>query len=185
MKFNFTLLSNLLSATKKRSSLCSRQPKEVISDASIATAASISSTSIRTAVEPNINEWCSNCIEIFPLPLIIDKTLSGTMYIQNTRSCYWMAVRVIVYSVCMKVFPQKFLVPPARKAAMDISIVWIPTCPRQYNLIVQWFPVGSDCPPCNSELIWKKPYRKISKKRWSQRIVCVYFEPDYLPSKKG
>uniref|UniRef100_A0A914ZPP5 Secreted protein n=2 Tax=Parascaris univalens TaxID=6257 RepID=A0A914ZPP5_PARUN len=120
MKFNFTLLSNLLSATKKRSSLCSRQPKEVISDASIATAASISSTSIRTAVEPNINEWCSNCIEIFPLPLIIDKTLSGTMYIQNTRSCYWMAVRVIVYSVCMKVFPQKFLVPPARKAAVSL-----------------------------------------------------------------
>uniref|UniRef100_A0A0M3HS87 Major sperm protein n=1 Tax=Ascaris lumbricoides TaxID=6252 RepID=A0A0M3HS87_ASCLU len=110
-------------------------------------------------------------------PLIVNKTLSGTLHIQNTRSSDWMAVRVIVYSVCMKVFPRKFLVPPARKAAVDISIVWIPTCPRQYSLIVQWFPVGSDCPPCNSELIWKKPYRKISRKRWSQRVVCVYFEP--------
>ncbi|KHN87092.1 hypothetical protein Tcan_07865 [Toxocara canis] len=117
--FGICSFSMLVSATEQCLRLNDRRCEKVVSDASIKTATPITSTSLRTATEPTVDvDECAEQIEISPQPLVVGKICGGTLHLRNKRSSEWVAARILVSSGGLQVFPHKFLLPPARTAAV-------------------------------------------------------------------
>ncbi|VDK56545.1 unnamed protein product [Anisakis simplex] len=203
-----------ISRNRKR---VANQKREATFSESCETAESTSSFPLKTAIEPDDDEYTAEVYitpensngkyefatlyEMHPYqnavlviahefqPLVLNRKCGGTLHLRNLRSTQWVALRILMSCVDINVYPHEFLIPPGRTASVriwkliqlfskaDVSVSPEATFEKKCNLLCQWFLAGSECPPCNSKMIWRRPYRA-PRNRWSHRFIDVYFESD-------
>uniref|UniRef100_A0A915Q6A0 Dolichyl-phosphate beta-glucosyltransferase n=1 Tax=Setaria digitata TaxID=48799 RepID=A0A915Q6A0_9BILA len=123
----------------------SRESLQQASSASISTAHSASTDSKH------------NTIELSPEPFIVNSS-SGILNLRNVYSNDWAAIRILSNNSELSIHPTKFLLPPGRMSATEVTLKNQLNGELSSRLLVQWYIIGEDCPARNVNALWTRPY---------------------------
>ncbi|VBB34870.1 unnamed protein product [Acanthocheilonema viteae] len=118
----------------------------------------ISNVSISTAhsVPLHVNR---DTIELSPQPFVVNNDSNGILSLRNAYSNQWVAIRLLTNNNELSIHPTKFLLPPGRISAAEITMPnKIMNEKLSNRLLVQWYTIGAYCPGRNVNTLWTRPY---------------------------
>uniref|UniRef100_A0A0R3RWU2 G_PROTEIN_RECEP_F1_2 domain-containing protein n=1 Tax=Elaeophora elaphi TaxID=1147741 RepID=A0A0R3RWU2_9BILA len=114
-------------------------------------------------------------IELSPKPFVVNMSSNGVLNLRNAYSNQWVAIRILSNNSALNIHPTKFLLPPGRVSATDVTMTNnVMKEEPSSRLLVQWYTVGSHCPARNVNTLWTRPYY-VSRDQWHYKVISVYF----------
>ncbi|VDK88775.1 unnamed protein product [Litomosoides sigmodontis] len=146
-------------------------PEQVRSNLSVSTAHSLQP---RTTTALHVITNHQNTIELSPLPFVVNSDSSGILNLRNAYSNQWVAIRLLTNNSELSIYPNKFLLPPERTSAAEITMTAGTVKERTSSrLLIQWYTAGAYCPARNVATLWTRPYY-VPREQWHYKIIPVY-----------
>ncbi|VDM08267.1 unnamed protein product [Wuchereria bancrofti] len=113
-------------------------------------------------------------IEFSPQPFVVSNGCSGILNLKNTYFNQWIAIRILANNNKLTIHPNKFLLPPERTSAAEVTITNdIANEEISNRLLVQWYVIGAYCPARNVNTLWTRPHY-VPRDQWHYKIIRVY-----------
>uniref|UniRef100_A0A0R3R3M0 G_PROTEIN_RECEP_F1_2 domain-containing protein n=1 Tax=Brugia timori TaxID=42155 RepID=A0A0R3R3M0_9BILA len=113
-------------------------------------------------------------------PFVISNGCSGILSLKNTYFNQWIAIRILTNNNELTIHPNKFLLPPERTSAAEVTITNdIANEEIPNRLLVQWYVIGAYCPARNVNTLWTRPHY-VPRDQWHYKIIRVY--SDFIKS---
>ncbi|VDN08484.1 unnamed protein product [Thelazia callipaeda] len=131
--------------------------------------------SLSTAHSTELTLIC-NTIELSPRPFVVDSKEGAILNLKNCYSNEWIAVRILTNNTTLSIYPTKFLLPPKRISAAEVTL-----SSNKMNtevssrILAQWFTLGASCPSKNVTSLWTRPYC-VQRDKWHYKIIRIYFD---------
>ncbi|MCP9262653.1 Dolichyl-phosphate beta-glucosyltransferase [Dirofilaria immitis] len=100
-----------------------------------------------------------NTIELSPEPFVVNTSSNGILNLKNTYCNDWAAIRILTNNSELNIHPTKFLLPPGRTSAAEITMRNnLINGKSSSRLLIQWYILGAYCPARNVNTLWTRPY---------------------------